>query len=145
MKLGISFSPAGLLTPYHLGASYELQRLGLLRPSTALSGASGGALAAAMSALGIDQKEALQACEYVAERCRSQGTRSTLRIALDEVLIDLIPKNSAEILNHRKAACSIAYTELFPKVAAHIATKYTSQEDLIGMSNSKPFHCALHI
>ena len=43
---GVSFSPAGLLTPYHLGASYELSRMGLMTSSTAVTGASGGALAA---------------------------------------------------------------------------------------------------
>ena len=48
---GISFSPAGLLTPFHFGASYRLQELGLLTSSTALAGASGGAIASVMSAL----------------------------------------------------------------------------------------------
>jgi hypothetical protein len=50
---GVCFSPAGLLTPFHLGASHRLQQLGLLNAETALSGASGGALAAVTSALNV--------------------------------------------------------------------------------------------
>ena len=50
---GVCFSPAGLLTPFHLGASHRLQQLGLLDGETALSGASGGALAAVTSALNV--------------------------------------------------------------------------------------------
>jgi hypothetical protein len=40
-SLGIAFSPAGLLTPFHLGASQQLVNLRILSESTALSGASG--------------------------------------------------------------------------------------------------------
>ena len=53
-KLGVSFSPAGLLTPYHLGASYELQKMGILTASTSVSGASGGALAAVLAHSGLN-------------------------------------------------------------------------------------------
>lgn len=109
-KLGISFSPAGLLTPYHLGASYELRRIGLLTSSTSLSGASGGALAAVTSALKISHTDSLAACEYIAERCRTEGTRYTLKVALNQVLEDILPSDSAFILNKRDAKCSLAYT-----------------------------------
>lgn len=108
-KLGISFSPAGLLTPYHLGASYELRKMGLLTSSTSVSGASGGALAAITSALNIDHNDGLAGCEYIAERCRVEGTRYTLKVALNQVLEDILPSDSAEILNVRDAKCSIAY------------------------------------
>eukprot|EP01126_Amoeba_proteus_P009034 TRINITY_DN13437_c0_g5_i1.p1 TRINITY_DN13437_c0_g5~~TRINITY_DN13437_c0_g5_i1.p1 ORF type:complete len:354 (+),score=49.71 TRINITY_DN13437_c0_g5_i1:158-1219(+) len=50
---GISFSPAGLLTPFHLGASLRLQQLRLLDLNTAISGSSGGAIAAVISALNV--------------------------------------------------------------------------------------------
>ena len=108
-KLGISFSPAGLLTPYHLGASYELRKMGLLTSSTSVSGASGGALAAITSALNINHNDGLAGCEYIAERCRVEGTRYTLKVALNQVLEDILPSDSAEILNIRDAKCSIAY------------------------------------
>ena len=108
-KLGISFSPAGLLTPYHLGASFELRKMGLLTSSTSVSGASGGALAAITSALNIDHNDGLAGCEYIAERCRVEGTRYTLKVALNQVLEDILPSDSAEILSIRDAKCSIAY------------------------------------
>ena len=108
-KLGISFSPAGLLTPYHLGASYELRRMGLLTSSTAVSGASGGALAAVTSALKISHTDGLAACEYIAERCIAEGTRYTLKVALNQVLEDILPSASAQMLNERDAKCFLAY------------------------------------
>jgi hypothetical protein len=112
-NLGISFSPAGLLTPYHLGASYELKKIGLLTSSTSVTGASGGALAAVTSALNIDHIDGLAACEYIAERCRAEGTRYTLKVALVKVLEDLLPLESAQILSARDAKCSLAYTGLY--------------------------------
>lgn len=109
-KLGVSFSPAGLLTPYHLGASFELRRMGLLTASTSYTGASGGALAAVTSALNIGHTDGLAACEYIAERCRVEGTRYTLKVALNKALEDILPSDSAQILNERNARCSLAYT-----------------------------------
>ena len=109
-SLGISFSPAGLLTPYHLGAAHELKKIGLLTSSTSVTGASGGALAAVTSALNIDHIDGLAACEYIAERCRIEGTRYTLKVALNQVLEDLLPVESAQILRAREAKCTLAYT-----------------------------------
>jgi hypothetical protein len=129
--LGVSFSPAGLLTPYHLGASFALKRLGLISQSTSVSGASGGALAAVTTALNIGHIEGLDGCEYIAERCRAEGTRYTLKVALNKVLEDLIPVDSHTSLNNRDAKCSLAYTEVYPKQYGHIIDSFTSKEDLI--------------
>lgn len=46
--LGFSFSPAGLLFPYHLGVATRLREAGIIRPRTPLAGSSAGALAAVM-------------------------------------------------------------------------------------------------
>jgi hypothetical protein len=129
--LGVSFSPAGLLTPYHLGASFELKRLGLISESTSVSGASGGALAAVTTALNIGHIDGLDACEYIAERCRAEGTRYTLKVALNKVLEDIIPIDSHTSLNNRDAKCSLAYTEVFPKQYGHVIDSFTSKDDLI--------------
>ena len=40
---------AGLLTPYHLGASEQLKKYKIINKNTSLSGSSGGALAAITS------------------------------------------------------------------------------------------------
>ena len=56
INLGLSFSPAGLLTPFHLGVrwAFESDVLDLVLPSTPVAGASGGALTAVTCALDID-------------------------------------------------------------------------------------------
>eukprot|EP01039_Chlorochromonas_danica_P008605 gene8605-9483_t len=111
LRLGVSFSPAGLLTPFHLGASYQLQQLGLITPHVALAGASGGALAAVTTALEVSQQEdssgrgsgrgsgpprvwevsPLEGSVYISKQCRDYGARLTLRKALDEVLAKTLP------------------------------------------------------
>ncbi|KAJ1431652.1 hypothetical protein B484DRAFT_40600 [Ochromonadaceae sp. CCMP2298] len=81
-RLGVSFSPAGLLTPFYIGAAEQLKEYKLLSNCTALAGSSGGALAAATSGLAED---AIYCSLYVAQRCRDEGPRLTLRTALDKV------------------------------------------------------------
>ena len=131
-KVGVAFSPAGLLTPYHLGAASELVRLNILGSQTAYAGASGGALAAVLSSLGtISSQDSLEACTYIAERCRSVGkTRKTLRLALDTCLDDLLPTDSYEKLNQRAAKCTVAYCEIYPTITPHLVTEYQSKDDL---------------
>ena len=132
-KVGVAFSPAGLLTPYHLGAASELARLNIIHPHTAISGASGGALAAVLSSLGtISSQDSLEACTYISERCRSVGyTRKTLRLALDQMLMDLLPTDAYEKLNQRPGNCTVAYREIFPTMTSHLVTEYQSNDDLI--------------
>jgi hypothetical protein len=71
-KLGVSFSPAGLLTPFHLGVAEELRRIGVLSPETTVAGSSGGALAAVCSALEIPSETSLAGCCEVARMCRDR-------------------------------------------------------------------------
>ena len=77
-KIGVSFSPAGLLTPFHIGASAQLQEYKIIHECTALAGSSGGALAAVTSALKINPKDSLWSSVYIARRCRDEGTRFLL-------------------------------------------------------------------
>ena len=132
-KVGIAFSPAGLLTPYHLGAASELAKLNIIQSQTAISGASGGALAAVLSSLGtISSQDSLEACNYISERCRSVGyTRKTLRLALDTCLDDLLPADAFEKLNQRTAKCTVAYREIYPTLTSHLVSEYRSNDDLI--------------
>lgn len=138
-------SSAGLLTAFHIGAAAELKKLGILNSSTALAGlnflinltvkiylgSSGGALAAATSGLNIDSTKALNACCYIAQRCRVEGTRLTLRRALDDVLNELLPNDSHEILKTRGTPCIIAFTEIYPSIRPHFVDEFQSKEDLI--------------
>ncbi|RYH14676.1 hypothetical protein EON65_33230 [archaeon] len=119
IKYGVSFSPAGLLTPFHIGASAQLQKFGIITPDTALAGSSGGALAAVTTALETSsdmqrtaENDPLNASIYVAKRCRDYGARLTLRQALDEVLNNVLPINVHTILSTRAAPVIISYTEV---------------------------------
>eukprot|EP01031_Cornospumella_fuschlensis_P032760 gene32760-39601_t len=119
VKIGVSFSPAGLLTPFHLGASSQLQKLGIITPETALAGSSGGALAAVTAALETSsdllrtaENDPLNASIYVAKKCRDNGARQTLKVALDEVLNQIFPGDVHKILSARSAPVIVSYTEV---------------------------------
>ena len=130
-NLGVSFSPAGLLTPYHLGVAYQLSSMNFITKETSLAGSSGGALAAATSALDIDPMVSLKACCDIAEQCLELGTWGTLQQALDEKLTYILPENSAELILSRPGQTRIAYTEVFPKFKSRIISEFTSKKDLI--------------
>lgn len=142
-RVGVSFSPAGLLTPFHLGASKQLQEYGILTPKCAIAGASGGALAAVTSAL-LDHNSLkytpLESSVYVAQQCRDLGGLGTLQVALHKILDQLIPENGHELLNSRPAAVTIAYTEVLPAAARgimnriyqpHLVNEFRSKQDVI--------------
>ena len=129
---GVSFTGAGLLTPYHLGVSeYLTKEIKLITDNTLLAGSSGGALAAITTALRLNKGDALNACEYIAQECNSKGTRLTLRLALDTILDELLPANSADLINNRAASCSLSYTEVFPSIRSYNIDKFQSKKDLI--------------
>ena len=134
LRNGISFSPAGLLTPYHIGVSSVLLQEGIITPSTVLAGASGGALAAVCASLSnhLPSETVLESCCLVAQRCRDAGqTFRTLRLALDEVLQDTLPPESASLIQSRNGKVIIAYQEIYPKYQKHYQTTYTDKDDLI--------------
>jgi hypothetical protein len=129
---GVSFTGAGLLTPYHLGVSeYLTKDVNFITDNTILAGSSGGALAAITTALKLNKNDALLACEYIAKECNNKGTRLTLRLALDTILNDLLPDNAAELINKRPASCSLSYTEVFPSIKSYTINTFQNKEDLI--------------
>mmetsp|Transcript_45209 Transcript_45209/g.141691 ORF Transcript_45209/g.141691 Transcript_45209/m.141691 type:complete len:265 (-) Transcript_45209:33-827(-) len=131
MKLGFSFSPAGLLTAYHVGVAYHLSRAGVIHPGVPVAGASGGALAAAALGSGVSEDAAVAAMYDVSVRCRAEGTAfrldRTLFLALEEVL----PADAHDAINAREAAVGIAYTEVFPRPRGVIATQFRDRADLM--------------
>ena len=150
--MGVSFSPAGLLTPFHIGASFQLRKLGFIKSNTALAGSrcsllifmktgfvltvtnnyySGGALAAVTTALNIEPADSLRFCRYIAQRCRDEGPRLTLRKALDEVLDEVIQQESVTVINNRMANCFVAYFELFPGFRPQFVNHFINRTDLI--------------
>ena len=132
--MGVTFSPAGLLTPYHLGVAARLRERGFITAETALAGASGGALAAAITALEIPSADSLEACSRIARRCRDEGTYRTLALALNDELESLIPLSAADTLNSRPAPTRIAYTEVWPSIGtARFASEFASRQDVLSV------------
>lgn len=59
-ELGFSFSPGGLLLPYHLGVMSALVESGHVTSRTPLAGSSAGAIAVAAFAAGVPIEETLE-------------------------------------------------------------------------------------
>jgi hypothetical protein len=129
-KLGISFSPCGFLTPFHLGVASELRDLKLLLPSTVLAGASGGALAAVGAALDIPHEKGIDACVRVARICDKHGTRKILRKAFDEVVGWLVPVHSHVQVNNRPSPCIVSYRQVTPFQQSVHVHQFESTDDL---------------
>lgn len=130
-RLGVSFTGAGLCTPFHLGAAQLLAETGRITDKTALAGSSGGALAATMTAVQLEADLALSGCAAVAAECAARGTRGTLRMALEQVLRESIPAQAVDLLNSREAPCTVAYAEVSPRFRSHFVESFASKDDLI--------------
>lgn len=65
IETGVSFSPAGLLSPYHIGAAQQLINYDIINDNTAVSGSSGGALAAILVALRMNLDDAMKGIIFV--------------------------------------------------------------------------------
>lgn len=133
---GVSFSPAGLLTPFHLGASFQLREMGIISKNCSLGGASGGSLVAVASACETTAKHNyelfLKGSFKVADYCRTHGTRGSLRVALDQVLQEILPEDISHQISNRDGKCIIAYTEIdgFFLKSVYV-TEFRSKEDII--------------
>lgn len=132
-SIGVSFTGAGLLTPFHIGVSQYLQENKVINDKNVLAGSSGGALAAITSALKVNSDLALDSTVFIATECRAKGTRLTLRLALDEVLHNVLPSDAAERLRKRSAACYIAYAQLSPSISSCLVNEFKDKEDLISV------------
>ena len=130
-KVGVSFSPAGLLTPYHLGVSQALSVSGLVSSASGLAGASGGSIAAVCAALEFDSEDILEACSRVAIACREKGTFRTLSGALLKELRELLPEDAASVIQKREGKCIVAYQTLWPKLEAVNKCDFSDKDDLI--------------
>jgi len=138
--VGLSFSPAGLLTPFHMGVRAQLERADLPgalsacdRSRTPFSGASGGAIAAASAALGMDPREALRACVQVSDTFEAGAT---LRGALDPVLEELIPQDAVPMLQARQAQADAAAAAAAAEVVGNGGT--TAPGSSFGSSSPVP-------
>eukprot|EP01054_Gregarina_sp_Poly1_P005860 Gregarina_sp_Poly_1__5859@NODE_308_length_9647_cov_165_896660_g265_i0_p3_GENE_NODE_308_length_9647_cov_165_896660_g265_i0NODE_308_length_9647_cov_165_896660_g265_i0_p3_ORF_typecomplete_len595_score63_15Patatin/PF01734_22/1_6e03Patatin/PF01734_22/1_1e06_NODE_308_length_9647_cov_165_896660_g265_i036185402 len=129
--LGFSFSPAGLLLPYHLGVIAYLTHADVLRPEVPLSGASAGAIAIAVAALDLPLEQTMMAVYRMEKTLRDRGsTRGQLKDLLEAELRYVLPSNCHEIMSTRKAHASIIYTRVNFWKCMSVA-KFTDKNDVI--------------
>ena len=83
------------------------------------------------TALNIEPTDSLRFCRYIAQRCRDEGPRLTLRKALDEVLEEVIQQESVSVINNRIANCIVAYFEVFPSFKPQFVHNFMNRTDLI--------------
>ena len=141
--VGVSFSPAGLLTPFHLGASARLKEAGVIRETTSLTGTSGGAIVAAVTALGLAPEDSLAACNRIAQKCRDLGTYRTLSTSLRTEVDDMVSDDSWRILNGRAGRTVIGYQQIWPQMKGVFVSRFSSKEDVCSVimaSCSIPFY-----
>lgn len=131
---GFSFSPGGLLFPYHLGVITSLEHHGRLSDQVHLAGASAGAIAVASHAARTPPAIALEAAFRVCDECETQfGGRAVgkllplLKIEMDRVL----SLDAHTIINEREGVVALAHRELFPNNRPVLTTDFETRDDLI--------------
>ncbi|CAN6363110.1 unnamed protein product [Urochloa humidicola] len=125
---GFSFSAAGLLFPYHLGAAQCLMDKGYITERTPLAGSSAGAIICAVIASGNTMKDALQVTKDLADNCRSNGTAFRLGAVLRDVLDKFLPDDLHIRCNGR---IRVAITQLSWRPRGLLVDQFDSKEDVI--------------
>ncbi|KAM0826299.1 hypothetical protein ACQ4PT_068957 [Festuca glaucescens] len=125
---GFSFSAAGLLFPYHIGAAQYLLEKGYITERTPLAGSSAGAIICAVIASGNTMQEALQVTKILAENCRSKGTAFRLEAVLKDVLEKFLPDDLHIRCNGR---IRVAITQLSWRPRGLLVDQFDSKEDVI--------------
>ncbi|KAJ1275787.1 hypothetical protein BS78_05G163000 [Paspalum vaginatum] len=125
---GFSFSAAGLLFPYHLGAAQCLMDRGYITETTPLAGSSAGAIICAVIASGNTMQDALQVTKVLADNCRSKGTAFRLGAVLRDVLDKFLPDDLHIRCNGR---IRVAITQLSWRPRGLLVDQFDSKEDVI--------------
>ncbi|XP_047318402.1 patatin-like phospholipase domain-containing protein 4 isoform X2 [Impatiens glandulifera] len=125
---GFSFSAAGLLFPYHLGAAQYLIEKGYIKETTPLAGASAGAIVCAVIASGASMHEALEATKILAEDCRQKGTAFRLGAVLRDILDKFLPDDVHIRSNGR---VRVAITQILWRPRGLLIDQFDSKEDMI--------------
>jgi len=124
--LGFTFTPGGLLFPYHVGVAYTLQELGLLTEQTPVGGSSAGAIVAAAIACGVSEASVLAALAALVEDVRG-GTR--LNVALRKQLELILDDSAAEAA--QRHGLRLCYLEVLPRPRGCVVSEFRDKSDLI--------------
>lgn len=129
-KFAFSFSPAGLLLPYHLGALDYLTSEGYVTEDTPLAGSSAGSLAVVISALNIPLDVAMKTIYALEEDLRTNGTAYRLKKAVEEHMERILPDDAHLRLNRRRAPVFVTYTHV-ARLKGVLVSRFESKRDLI--------------
>ncbi|CAB1113632.1 unnamed protein product [Ectocarpus sp. CCAP 1310/34] len=132
-QIGFSFTPGGLLFPYHLGVAKCLEMEGFLSNDTPLAGSSAGALAAVVVGCGLSIDTAAELSGRVFDDCSDGGAAFRLRNIVQKSLDGALPEDAHEILNNREGAVTVGITQLgFPSLKKSVfVSNFESRADLI--------------
>ena len=133
-SIGFSFSPGGLLFPYHLGVITGLSDRGRLPDSAHLAGASAGSIAVASYAAKTTPEAALEAAFRVCDACETQHGGKAVGKLLPLLKIELektFSSDAHEIINEREGVVALAHRELFPTNRPVLVTNFETRDDLI--------------
>ncbi|KEG00550.1 hypothetical protein YYE_04734 [Plasmodium vinckei vinckei] len=113
-NLGISFSPAGLLIPYHLGVSSLLVEKNIINVNTNLGGSSAGCICACCLGIGINIYKCLILAENIIKNAHINGCYRKLENLLSIELNKYIYKDSYKYLNDRLGNIFVGITQILP-------------------------------
>jgi hypothetical protein len=140
---GFSFSPGGLLLPYHVGALEALVHNDQITPQTPLAGSSAGSIAVAAHACGVDGPQVLATTAKIAQACAAQGgARGRLLGPLRAALNEIIQEEEYQRFVDRPGAVAVAYQEVLPFFRSRHQAVFEDRDDLVNAichSSSFPF------
>lgn len=142
--IGFSFSPAGLLLPYHSGVAEVLKDFQVIRPDVPIAGASAGALACATVVADVDLPSLLRTLLAVQAALRRCGAPRNLQRVITSHLEELMPQHVAKMFNERPAPASIAFTRVWPP-KGFVVNTFTDKKDVqecLEASCNIPFYFA---
>jgi hypothetical protein len=145
-SIGFSFSPGGLLLPYHMGVADCLIKEKYIDPSeTLIAGSSAGSIATMAIGCGLDPIRGLEGTISISDRCLNAGkpARGNLLPLLEEQMEALVGFEEFEFLQSRRkernshnnddktgTGMALAYREVFPQRKSYFQTKFENREEL---------------
>lgn len=108
-NIGFSFSPGGLLLPYHMGVADCLIHEKYLDPSESLlAGSSAGSIATMAIGCGLDPVAGLEGTIAISDRCLLSGksARGNLLPLLEHQMETLVGDDEFDFLQQRRTHCT---------------------------------------
>ncbi|SOV73798.1 conserved Plasmodium protein, unknown function [Plasmodium sp. gorilla clade G3] len=131
MNLGISFSPAGLLIPYHLGVSSLLIEKNILNMHTSIAGSSAGSICACCLSVGLSVNKCYFLIENIISNVYKHGCYQKLENILNIELNKYLYEDSYIYLNNRIGNVFVGITQILPYYKKLNINNFYDDNDLI--------------